>query len=205
MDVLATFAPGTDYEHSAGLTYRNSVFTIEGAGPTTPSHVRELDAASQLVWRSPNTREWFFETFGSAQPQVPPPAPGPVQTAPAPAAKPKANGVWTFVFIIGMLMTFGGWGLGQCSRMVSTAGTATAAAPAAVNGTYSDGVYLVGTDMPAGRYKGTVAGSQGVWALSRDPNGSQFVDGAVPTGPFYVEAKDGQYLKLAGVTIAPAP
>lgn len=77
---------------------------------------------------------------------------------------------------------------------------AGAAAPSA--NTYSDGVYLVGTDMPSGRYKGDVLGEVAYWAISSDANGSSIISNSLPSGPFYVEVRDGQYLELTGVEIA---
>lgn len=83
----------------------------------------------------------------------------------------------------------------------STASTG-AAAPAPATNTYSDGVYLVGTDMPAGRYKGDVTGGVSYWAIYSDPNGANIVANSLPSGPFYVEVRNGQYLDLRGVQIA---
>jgi hypothetical protein len=77
-----------------------------------------------------------------------------------------------------------------------------AAAPAPSANTYSDGVYLVGTDMPAGRYKGDVTGGVSYWAIYSDPNGANIVANSLPSGPFYVEVRNGQYLDLRGVQIA---
>lgn len=83
----------------------------------------------------------------------------------------------------------------------STASTG-AAAPAPATNTYSDGVYLVGTDMPAGRYKGDVTGGVSYWAIYSDPNGANIVANSLPSGPFYIEVRNGQYLDLRGVQIA---
>lgn len=86
----------------------------------------------------------------------------------------------------------------------ATKSTTAAKAPAApVAKKYSDGTYLVGTDIPAGRYKGTVNG-QGYWQISTDANGSDIVSNNVVTGPFYCEVKAGQYLELSGVSITSA-
>jgi len=68
MDPLATFQPGTPYQHSAGVRYEGGIFTIDGAGTTTPEHIRDMDAASQLVWRDPTVRSWFYESFPAAVP-----------------------------------------------------------------------------------------------------------------------------------------
>jgi hypothetical protein len=69
-------------------------------------------------------------------------------------------------------------------------------------GTYSDGIYLVGTAIPPGIYKGTVKTDQGYWGISSDPKGENIITAANPTGQFYVQVETGQYLTLAGVTIA---
>src|SRR5450759_2152077 len=85
---------------------------------------------------------------------------------------------------------------------VASTASSGAAAPAPATHTYSDGVYLVGTDMPAGRYKGDVTGGVSYWAIYSDPNGANIVANALPSGPFYVEVRNGQYLDLRGVQIA---
>ena len=87
----------------------------------------------------------------------------------------------------------------------STDSTTTTEAPTttttAAEGTYSDGIYLVGTDIDSGLYHGTVNGDKGHWEISSDANGDKFVAGGDPTGPFYVKVTSGQYLTLSGVTI----
>jgi hypothetical protein len=80
--------------------------------------------------------------------------------------------------------------------------TPTTTAPAAK--TYSDGTYLVGTDMPAGNYKGSVSGGSGYWQVSSDANGNNIVANDNPTGAFYVQVRSGQYLTLQGATVAKA-
>jgi hypothetical protein len=69
-----------------------------------------------------------------------------------------------------------------------------------------DGVYLVGTDIPAGIYKGTTASDTlGLWQISSDANGSSIIANNLTTsGQFYVQVKQGQYLKLRGVEIVKA-
>ncbi len=69
-----------------------------------------------------------------------------------------------------------------------------------------DGVYLVGTDIPAGLYKGTaVSDALGVWQITGDANGSSTIaSDPVISGQFYVQVKKGQYLKLSGVQIVKA-
>lgn len=89
------------------------------------------------------------------------------------------------------------------SATTSTAeGTTTTASTAA--DTFSEGIYLVGTDIHSGLYRGTVNEEAGHWEISSDANGQEFVASADPTGPFYVKVKSGQYLTLSGVTIARA-
>lgn len=91
------------------------------------------------------------------------------------------------------------------STAQETTSTAQGSASTASKGrTYSDGTYLVGTDIPSGLYKGTVNTDQGYWAIATDADGSSIIASAGPTGQFYVEVKTGQYLRLAGVTIAKA-
>jgi hypothetical protein len=67
---------------------------------------------------------------------------------------------------------------------------------------YSDGVYLVGTDLPAGVYKGVTNATSGYWQIANDPNGLDVVVNDVTEGPFYIQVSEGQYLKLDDVTIA---
>ena len=69
-----------------------------------------------------------------------------------------------------------------------------------------DGVYLVGTDIPAGLYKGTtVSGTFGLWQIASDANGSSIIANNLTTsGQFYVQVEKGQYLKLSGVQIVNA-
>ncbi len=71
-------------------------------------------------------------------------------------------------------------------------------------GSYSDGIYLVGTDISSGLYKGTVDDGAGHWEISTDANGERFVASGDPAGQFYVKATSGYYLRLTGVTIAKA-
>ncbi len=68
----------------------------------------------------------------------------------------------------------------------------------------SDGVYLAGTDIAPGRYKGTVTGDFGYWQTSTDANGSllHIVANANVEGQFYVDVVKGQYLKLVRVTVS---
>jgi uncharacterized delta-60 repeat protein len=70
----------------------------------------------------------------------------------------------------------------------------------------SDGVYLVGTDIPAGSYKGTtVSDTFSAWQISSDANGSSIIASDPATsGQFYVQVKQGQCLKLSGVQIVNA-
>jgi hypothetical protein len=71
-------------------------------------------------------------------------------------------------------------------------------------GSYSDGIYLVGEDIDSGLYMGTVNSSTGHWEISRDANGERFVEGNDPVGQFYVKVTWGRYLHLSGVTITEA-
>ncbi len=90
----------------------------------------------------------------------------------------------------------------------STDSTTTTEAPTttttAAEGTYSDGIYLVGTDIDSGLYHGAVNGDKGHWEISSDANGERFVASGDPTGPFYVKVTYGQYLRLSGATIEEA-
>ncbi len=90
----------------------------------------------------------------------------------------------------------------------SEAPTSPTSAPAATS--VSDGTYLVGSDIPAGRYKGTTTSDSGYWQIASDANGANIIANDNVTGQFYVQVKTGQYLELSGVeitkvTAAPAP
>jgi hypothetical protein len=112
----------------------------------------------------------------------------------------------------------------------ATGGSPTGAAPAVSTttttlpeGTYGDGIYLVGTDIASGLYKGTATSPAGDWPastlasdlgatssashweISWDANGERFVAAGDPVGQFYVKVTSGQYLRLRGVTITKAP
>jgi hypothetical protein len=93
----------------------------------------------------------------------------------------------------------------------STASAAASSPPsghAATASSIGDGVYLVGTDIPAGRYRGTGVSDAGLWQVSSDSNGSSIIASdtiTTTTGQFYVQVKKGQYLKLSGAVIVKAP
>jgi hypothetical protein len=103
----------------------------------------------------------------------------------------------------------GGTATTGATTSTTLAGTATSSAGPATTttlaeGSYSDGMYLVGTDIESGLYKGTVDGGVGHWEISTDANGERFVASGDPAGQFYVKATSGYYLRLSGVTIAKA-
>ncbi len=79
--------------------------------------------------------------------------------------------------------------------------TEVAPAPAKKEEHVTDGTYLVGTDITAGRYKGTVVGDNGYWQISTDANGSNILSNNNVSGPFYVQVKKGQYLEITGVEL----
>jgi hypothetical protein len=76
--------------------------------------------------------------------------------------------------------------------------------PEATPTTIAAGTYWVGTDIPAGLYRGRAAGNPGYWQISSDANGAHVIVNANETGPFYVEVKKGQYLQLSGAELTPA-
>ena len=94
-----------------------------------------------------------------------------------------------------------------------SAASAVAGSPspghAATASSIGDGVYLVGTDIPAGLYKGkwtnTIYGG-GEWQISSDTNGSSIIadETETTTGQFYVQVEKGKYLELSGVEIVNA-
>jgi membrane protein involved in colicin uptake len=83
----------------------------------------------------------------------------------------------------------------------AAAATAAAAAAAKAN-TFGDGIYLVGTDLPAGKYKGTPSGgTSAYWQISSDANGRAIIANNNVDGQFYIEVKAGQYLEIARAQI----
>jgi hypothetical protein len=82
---------------------------------------------------------------------------------------------------------------------IQLASTVPAVKPATAD--IGAGVYLVGTDIAAGRYKGTPDG-MGYWEITSDANGDNILSNDLPEGQFYVQVKKGQYLKLSDVTIS---
>lgn len=67
--------------------------------------------------------------------------------------------------------------------------------------TFTDGVYHVGEDMKAGRYKGHTTSDMGYWAILKDPNGSDIIENNLVKGQFYIQVRDGQYIELTNVEI----
>ncbi len=82
---------------------------------------------------------------------------------------------------------------------------AVADAPSVVpaDGLYKDGMYKVGTDIPAGEYKVVVTSSMGYIEVSSGSRGTfdQIITNDVPTADTYITVSDGQYLTLQGVEI----
>ena len=76
------------------------------------------------------------------------------------------------------------------------AAAVAAAAAAAKANTFAAGIYLVGTDLPAGRYKGAPAAGSAYWQISSDANGNDIIANNNVEGPFYIEVKAGQYLEV---------
>ena len=116
-----------------------------------------------------------------------------------------------------------GWALGRSWQKVALArylaaavGGPSTASPvagspspghAATASSIGNGVYLVGTDIPAGLYKGTTASDTfGLWQVSSDADGSSIIANNLTTsGQFYVQVKKGQYLELRDVEVVKAP
>ena len=71
------------------------------------------------------------------------------------------------------------------------------------NGLYQDGMYKVGTDIPAGEYKVVLTSSIGYIEVTSGSRGvfDEIVTNDVPTGDTYITVTEGQYLKLQGVEI----
>ena len=82
---------------------------------------------------------------------------------------------------------------------------AVADAPSIIpsNGLYKDGMYKVGTDIPAGEYKVVVTSSMGYIEVTSGSRGTfdQIITNDVPTADTYITVSEGQYLTLQGVEI----
>ncbi|MDQ3788394.1 MAG: hypothetical protein M3422_14275 [Actinomycetota bacterium] len=65
---------------------------------------------------------------------------------------------------------------------------------------FSDGLYLVGTDIAPGEYKsdGPAAGDVCYWARQRDSAGSEIIANSLTEGPTRVTAVKGEYLEVSG-------
>ena len=73
-------------------------------------------------------------------------------------------------------------------------------------GTYGDGMYKVGTDIPAGEYKLTASsGTLGYWEVTNSSTANADIVGNDNfSGSTYVTVSDGQYLKLERCVAEPA-
>ena len=82
-----------------------------------------------------------------------------------------------------------------------------ASAPSVVpeDGLYTDGMYKVGTDIPAGEYKVILTSITGMGYLEVSTNSRHTFDTIVAnenvTADTYITVKDGQYLTLSGLNI----
>lgn len=82
----------------------------------------------------------------------------------------------------------------------------TVPAPDGIRDSYSDGVYLVGEDIPAGTYDGVVTGTLGYWARLKGTDGAiaSIIENAIPKGPFVLTiAPADKAVELRGVTLTP--
>ncbi|MFC5466925.1 hypothetical protein [Lederbergia graminis] len=73
------------------------------------------------------------------------------------------------------------------------------------DGLYKDGMYKVGTDIPAGEYKVKLDNSTDMGYLEVSTNSrhdlSSIVTNEIVQADMYITVKDGQYIKLQGVSI----
>ena len=75
-------------------------------------------------------------------------------------------------------------------------------ADTADDGSTGEGTYLVGTDLAAGRYKGSPDGDvDAYWQISKDANGDKIIANDNAGGQFYVTVRKGQYLTINRATI----
>lgn len=96
---------------------------------------------------------------------------------------------------------------GEYVKIQSATAYKVAEAPSIVptDGLYKDGVYKVGSDIPAGEYKVHLTSEIGVGyvEVASGSRGTfdQIISNDNPTGDSYITVADGQYLKLQGVEI----
>jgi hypothetical protein len=91
----------------------------------------------------------------------------------------------------------------QLDQATSNASTTTN--PLGQQGVFSDGVYVVGEDIPSGTYDGVVRGSFGYWARLKGSDGSiaQIIENGLPRGPFVLTIEPGDHaVELRGVTLS---
>lgn len=97
-------------------------------------------------------------------------------------------------------------GLKQQLEQATSSGStsSTTATTAGKKGTYTDGVYLVGEDIPVGTYDGVVTGNVGYWARLNATDGAiaSIIDNGLPRGPFVLTIVEGdKAVELRGVTL----
>jgi hypothetical protein len=71
---------------------------------------------------------------------------------------------------------------------------------------FSDGMYLVGTDIEPGEYKTTGPGTGGMcyWARLGDSGGANIIANNLTEGPTRVTAVNGEYLEISGCSFTRA-
>ena len=87
----------------------------------------------------------------------------------------------------------------------ATSNASTTTDPVGEQGVFSDGVYVVGEDIPSGTYDGVVNGSFGYWARLKGSDGSiaQIIENGLPRGPFVLTIEPGDHaVELRGVTLS---
>jgi hypothetical protein len=153
------------------------------------------------------TAEMDTLSLARQTPVSPPPTPAEGPAAAAPMAKRYLifGVIVVALLVIAIIAALALGHGGKSSKSTGTSSTTPQAAvlahPSPAASAISDGTYLVGTDIPAGKYKGSVTGSTGYWQISSDANDSNIIANNNVTGPFYVQARAGQYLELTGVKI----
>ena len=94
---------------------------------------------------------------------------------------------------------------GLKGELAQATSSTTVPSPGGVRTSYSDGVYLVGEDIPAGTYDGVVNGTIGYWARLKTTDGSisSIIENGIPKGPFVLTIVAGdEALELRGVTLS---
>jgi hypothetical protein len=198
--VVASFRAGTPGA-SQTIDYDDGAFRTSAGAPLSAAQVVAYDKAGSIDWAYPGLRTWVYECAGEAATAAPTPsATYGYPAVPLPRRKPMSaqnKRIIVYLSIGGAAILL----ILVAAGAVSNSHSGGSGSQKKASDTISDGTYLVGTDIAAGRYKGSTVGGNGYWQISSDANGANIIENDNTTGDFYVEVRQGQYLNLSGVEI----